>query len=90
VGIKDRLARLEGGRRGTCSCGFSVGVNGQLVRARLHGEIVSEEEWMEYIASNNPDGTCHLCGRQRPQTITVGGPDHAGRGHKSIQLREEN
>jgi hypothetical protein len=79
VGIKDRLTRLEGAGRGSCMCSFSVGVNGEFVRARLHGQLVSEEEWLAYIANNNPDGTCHLCGRLRPQTIKVGGPNHAGK-----------
>ena len=80
MGLEQRIKRLEGAGRGSCTCGISIGVNGEFVRARIHGELVSEAEWLDYLAKHNPDGTCHLCGRRRPPKIKMGGPEHAARG----------
>ncbi len=89
MGIKDRLARLEGGRGDRrCSCGFSIYVSGKFARARLHGVPVTEEEWRAYAANTNPDGTCHLCGLRLSPKIKIGGPEHAPREHHRGALWE--
>ena len=82
MGIKDRLARLEGGRGDRrCSCGFSIYVSGKFARARLHGVPVTKEEWRAYAAGNT-DGTCHLCGLRLPPKIKIAGAGLAPREYR--------
>lgn len=77
TGLETRIRRLEdAGGDGECArCSGAVGIflNGEFSSANRHGEPMSEEEWHQHEAEEEPDGRCPACGEKAAE-IVVGWP----------------
>ncbi len=80
TGLATRVKRLEdsggggGGECPRCSGVLVVSICGEPDSASKDGKDMSKEEYREFVAEEDEDGRCPVCGGKGIQ-ITVGWPD---------------